>query len=150
MKKWEQYSSMDEAITDYIEHKKQYGVKLNRTQARKAIEKEIPKETEYYQPKIIKYLNSLPECIKAWKESAGMYTSSNGIPDVTAIMKPGGVYFGFEVKRPLLGEPSALQEKFIEDMNNSGGHAYIVTTVDDVKRILIREGIIHEDTKNSV
>ena len=79
-----------------------------------------------------------------------MYTSSNGIPDVTAIMKPGGVYFGFEVKRPLLGEPSALQETFIDNMNNGGGHAYIVTTVDDVKRILIREGIIHEDTKNIV
>ena len=146
MKKWEQYNSMDEAITDYIEHKKQYGVKLNRTQARKAIEKEIPLESKY-QDKIINYLRSLPECIKAWKENKGTYSSMNGTPDITAVMKPGGVYFGFEVKRPLLGEPSALQEKFIENMNEGGGHAYIVITVDDVKRILIREGIIHEDTK---
>lgn len=143
MKKWEQYSSMDEAITDYIEHKKQYGVKLNRTQARKAVEKEIPLETKY-QDKIITYLRSLPECIKAWKENKGTYSSMNGTPDVTAVMKPGGVYFGFEVKRPLIGEPSDLQEKFVADMIKGGGHAYIVVTVDDVKRILIREGIINE------
>lgn len=147
MKKWEDYKDMDEAITDYIEHKKQYGVKLNRTQARKAIEKEIPLESKY-QDKIINYLRSLPECIKAWKENKGTYSSMNGTPDITAVMKPGGVYFGFEVKRPLLGEPSDLQEKFIENMIDGGGHAYIVITVDEVKRILIREGIIHE--KNSV
>lgn len=144
MKKWEEYATMDEAIDDYIEKMAAYGRKLNRTEARKAIEKKIPLETKY-QDKIIKYLRSLPECIKAWKENKGAYSSMNGTPDITAVMEPGGVYFGFEVKRPLLGEPSELQEKFIEDMNKGGGHAYIVVTVDEVRRILIREGIIHED-----
>lgn len=143
MKKWEEYSTMDEAINDYIEKMAAYGKKLNRTEARKAIEKKIPLETKY-QDKIIQYLRSLPECIKAWKENKGPYSSMNGTPDITAVMKPGGVYFGFEVKRPLIGEPSELQEQFIKDMNENGGHAYIVVTVDEVRRILIREGIINE------
>lgn len=146
MKKWEAYTSMDEAIDDYIVYMAAYGKKLNRTEARKAIEKKIPLETKY-QDKIIKYLRSLPECIDAWKENKGAYSSQNGTPDITAVMKPGGIYFGFEVKRPLLGEPSALQEKFIENMTENGGHAYIVITVDDVKRILIQEGIIPERRK---
>ena len=150
MKKWEQYSSMDEAITDYIEHKKQYGVKLNRTQARKAIAKEIPKE-QAYQTKIKNYLETLPECIDVWKETVmGPQSSNQGVPDVAAIMKPSGIYFGFEIKRPLIGKLSERQRARIQKINDGGGHAYIVTTVDDVKRILIREGIIHEDTKNSV
>ena len=135
---------MSEAIDDYIVYMTKYGRKLNRTEARKAIEKKIPLETTY-QDKILKYLKSLPECINAWKENKGAYSSQNGTPDITAVMKPGGIYFGFEVKRPLLGEPSALQEKFIDDMNDNGGHAYIVITVDDVKQILIQEGIIGEN-----
>lgn len=143
LKKWECYESMDEAITDYIEHKKQYGVKLNRTQARKEIEKSIPLETKY-QDKIIKYLKSLPECIDAWKENKGMYSSQNGTPDITAVFKPGGIYFGFEVKRPLIGEASELQKNFIKNMAAGGGHAYVVVTVDDVKEILIKAGIIHD------
>lgn len=141
MKKWEEYDSMDEAIDDYIEKMAAYGRKMNRTEARKEITKKIPLETKY-QDKILKYLKSLPECINAWKENKGAYSSQNGTPDITAVMKPGGVYFGFEVKRPLLGEPSALQEKFIDDMTKNGGHAYIVVTVNDVKQILIHEGMI--------
>lgn len=141
MKDWHEYASMDEAITDYIEYKKQYGTVMNRTQARKEITKKIPLEG-HYQDKVIKYLKSLPECINAWKENKGSYSSQNGTPDVTAVMKPGGVYYGFEVKRPLVGEASALQEKFIEHMNKNGGHAYIVITADDVKQILIQEGMI--------
>ncbi len=144
MKKWEEYSTMDEAVTDYIDKMAAYGKKLNRTDARKAITKKIPLESKY-QDKILKYLKSLPECINAWKENKGTYSSQNGTPDITAVMKPGGIYFGFEVKRPLLGEPSALQEKFVKDMTENGGHAYIVVTVDDVKRILIQEGIINEN-----
>ena len=142
MKKWESYKSMDEAITDYIEHKKQYGVVLNRSEARKAITKEVPLEPKY-QDKIINYLRSLPECINAWKENKGIYSSKNGTPDITAVMKPGGIYFGFEVKRPLLGEVSELQQDFIKNMAAGGGHAYVVVTVDDVKEILIKAGIIH-------
>ena len=142
MKKWEDYTTMDEAVDDYIEKMAAYGRKLNRTEARKAIAQKIPLETAY-QDKIIKYLRSLPECIKAWKENKGRYSSMNGTPDITAVMKPGGIYFGFEVKRPLLGEPSELQEKFIADVTKDGGHAYIVVTKDDVKQILIQEGIIN-------
>lgn len=144
MKPWEAYADMNEAIDDYIKYMAQYDRKLTKTEARKAIQKKIPLE-QHYQDKIIKYLKSLPECINAWKENKGMYSSQNGTPDVTAVMKPGGIYFGFEVKRPLIGETSALQEQFIESMIKNGGHAYQVITVDEVKRILIQEGIIHEN-----
>lgn len=144
MKKWEEYATMDEAIDDYIEKMAAYGKQLSRTEARKAIEKKIPLESKY-QTKILEYLRSLPECIDTWKESAGAYASSNGTPDVTALMKPGGIYFGFEVKRPLLGKLSEIQRARIQKITEGGGHAYQVVTVDDVRRILIREGIINEN-----
>lgn len=143
MKKWEDYTSMDEAIDDYIKKMQAYGKKLNRTEARKEIRKKIPLES-VYQDKIIKYLKSLPECIKVWKENKGAYSSQNGTPDITAVMKPGGIYYGFEVKRPLVGELSDLQEKFINDTIASGGHAYEVVTVDEVRKILKDNGILKE------
>lgn len=142
MKKWEEYASMDEAIDDYIEKMKAYGKTLTRSQARKDIPKKIPLEP-VYQDKILKYLKGLPECIDAWKENKGAYSSKNGTPDITAVMT-GGIYYGFEVKRPLVGKLSDLQEQFINRMIAAGGHAYEVVTVEDVKRILIREGVIQK------
>ena len=143
MKKWEEYKSMDEAIDDYIEKMKAYGKNLTRTQARKEIPKKIPLET-VYQDKILKYLKSLPECIEAWKENKGTYSSKNGTPDITAVMT-GGIYYGFEVKRPLVGKLSDLQEQFINKMIAAGGHAYEVITVEDVRKILRDNCILKED-----
>ena len=139
MKKWHEYKSMDEAVDDYIEKMAAYGKSLNRTQARKEINKKIPLE-DTYQDKIIKYLRSHPQCIKAWKESKGKYGSMNGTPDIIAVMNPGGVYLGIEVKRPLVGVVSDLQKKFIEDVNDAGGHACVAITVDDVKSYMRDHG----------
>lgn len=80
---------------------------------------------------IIKYLKTIPGCF-AWKEHGGMYGTA-GIPDIIACI--GGKFYAFEVKTPV-GKPTALQEATIRKIINCGGRAGIVSSVDDVKRIL--------------
>lgn len=102
----------------------------------------IPKE-KYYQGKVLSYLRDL---IKTgalegyvWKDAAGLYQSA-GFPDVSIIT--GGKYFGFEVKRPFLGKPSALQLKTIEEIRSGGGIVDVVSYVSEVERILRNHGVL--------
>lgn len=68
-----------------------------------------------------------------WKDAAGPY-QQKGIPDIVGCHE--GRFFGFEVKRPLVGELSAIQRHTLAAINAAGGTAYVVTSVEDVRRVL--------------
>ena len=80
---------------------------------------------------ILKYLKSEPECF-AFKEHGGIYSTS-GIPDVICCYK--GKFIAFEVKT-LTGKLSKLQKITIKRINEAGGIAFKVTSIDEVKDIL--------------
>lgn len=80
---------------------------------------------------ILKYLKSEPECF-AFKEHGGIYGVS-GIPDVICCYK--GKFVAFEVKT-LQGKLSKLQEIMIKRINNAGGMAFKVTSLQEVTDIL--------------
>ncbi|MGN1043545.1 MAG: VRR-NUC domain-containing protein [Acutalibacteraceae bacterium] len=80
---------------------------------------------------ILKYLKSAPECF-AFKEHGGIYGVS-GIPDVICCYK--GKFMAFEVKTSQ-GKLSKLQEITIKRINESGGMAFKVTSLQEVKDIL--------------
>ena len=95
----------------------------------------IPKE-KYFQTKIINYLKEIEGSL-VWKEQSGYGYQISGLPDVCCIIS--GQFYGFEVKRPLVGVTSEIQRKRMEQIANAGGVAAIVSYVEDVKKILNRE-----------
>lgn len=87
-----------------------------------ALRKEIKKES-YYQERIKKALKAkYPEAFIV-KISQSLYSQA-GIPDI--LMIHNGHYFGFEVKRPVVGIPSKLQEETIRKITAAGGTALFV------------------------
>ena len=80
---------------------------------------------------ILKYLKSEPECF-AFKEHGGLYGVS-GLPDIICCYK--GKFMAFEVKTTQ-GRLSKLQEITIKRINESGGMAFKVTSLQEVKDIL--------------
>ncbi|XBX04217.1 VRR-NUC domain-containing protein [Enterocloster clostridioformis] len=80
---------------------------------------------------IMRYLKDLPGCF-AWKTHGGMYGTA-GIPDIIACV--GGRFCAFEVKQPG-GRLSRLQEVTLKKIEDAGGVAGKVTSVEDVKRLL--------------
>lgn len=86
---------------------------------------------------ILKYLKSEPECF-AFKEHGDLYSTS-GIPDIICCYK--GQFMAFEVKTPR-GKLSKLQEIAIKRINESGGMAFKVTSLQEVKDIL--KGVVPE------
>lgn len=107
-------------------------------EARAYIRRQLPKES-FYQDKIIKHIKALVPSVFVWKAAAGAY-SRQGIPDVCAVI--GGRFYGFEVKRPLIGELSRIQARAIEQIKEAGGRAYVVSWPEDVTRILKEAGEI--------
>ena len=85
---------------------------------------------------IQRYLKTLPRCF-FWKEHGGMYGTA-GIPDIIACID--GQFFGFEVKTRT-GKPTTLQEATIRKINDAGGTALVVRSVDDVKDALRHAGL---------
>ena len=77
------------------------------------------------------YLKTVPGCF-FWKEHGGQYGTA-GIPDIIACI--GGHFYGFEVKTDI-GKPTKLQEATIRKINEAGGTAVVVRSVDEVKRII--------------
>lgn len=130
MRRLDDFATKQEAV-DYIIWEK----KLSRQQAEKYLTQHLPKES-YYQTKIIKYLKSEYPLSFVWKAAAGPY-SQQGIPDVCAVI--GGIFYGFEVKRPFIGRATQIQMDTIRRIRKAGGRAGIVTGIEDVKRI-IEEG----------
>lgn len=86
---------------------------------------------------ILKYLKSEPECF-AFKEHGGIYGVS-GIPDIICCYK--GKFMAFEVKTTQ-GRLSKLQEITIKRINESGGMAFKVTSLQEVKDVL--KGVMPE------
>ena len=86
---------------------------------------------------ILKYLKSEPECF-AFKEHGGMYSTA-GIPDIICCYR--GKFVAFEVKT-LTGKLSKLQEITIKRINEAGGMAIKVTSLQEVKNVL--EGVMPE------
>lgn len=86
---------------------------------------------------ILKYLKTEPECF-AFKEHGGIYGVS-GIPDIICCYK--GKFMSFEVKTPQ-GKLSKLQEITIKRINEAGGIAFKVTSLEEVKNIL--KGVMPE------
>lgn len=80
---------------------------------------------------ILKYLKTEPECF-AFKEHGGIYGVS-GLPDIICCYK--GKFMSFEVKTPQ-GKLSKLQEITIKRINEAGGIAVKVTSLQEVKDVL--------------
>lgn len=103
----------------------------------------LPKESAF-QTDIIKAVKlwtaerSISPTSFLWKHNAGVY-NSNGLPDLMLVCD--GQFFAFEVKRPYVGKLTFLQEKTIDNINNAGGHAAIVTYPSEVKAILKQSGV---------
>lgn len=96
---------------------------LTKSKAAETCRKAIPKEA-YYQRKILKGLKEkYPEAFVV-KIAQGAY-SQGGLPDILVVLD--GHYFGFEVKRPLIGEVSRLQEMTIARIRTAGGTAEVIS-----------------------
>ena len=130
------------SIKELHQHLQQIGTVKTYAEAERWARENVPKE-KYYQGKVLAYLRDLVKTGAlegyVWKDAAGLYQSA-GFPDVSIIT--GGKYFGFEVKRPLLGKPSALQLKTIEAIRSGGGIVEVVSYVSEVERILREHGAL--------
>lgn len=128
---WSQFGTESDAAEWLIENGKTHSF----AEARKYMSQNIPKES-YYQDKIIKHIKQLIPTAFVWKAAAGPY-SRKGIPDVCAVIH--GRYYGFEVKRPILGALSKIQEQTIKKIREAGGKAYVVTFTKEVTKLLYDE-----------
>lgn len=128
---WEGFETKADAVHWLTEN----GKAKNFAEARKYMNANIPKES-YYQDKIIKHIRQLIPTAFVWKAAAGPY-SRQGIPDVCAVIH--GRYYGFEVKRPLVGVLSRIQEQTIKQIQKAGGKAYVVTFTKEVTKLLYDE-----------
>ncbi len=92
--------------------------------------------------KILKYLNSLPNCF-AWKTWGGMYSTA-GIPDIICCFQ--GQFIAFEVKVGK-NKPTKLQETTISQIKHAGGLAYVVYSLEEVIKIM--EGMMRDACDSS-
>ena len=81
---------------------------------------------------IMRYLKTVPRCF-CWKQHGGQYGTA-GLPDIICCID--GRFVAFEVKTPS-GRLSKLQESMLTRINAAKGKAFKVTSVDEVKEILI-------------
>ena len=81
---------------------------------------------------IKRYLASLGSDVFFWKEHGGPYGTS-GVPDIICCYK--GRFLGLEVKLPT-GRLTELQKRAIRKINQAGGIACRVESVEDVKRVI--------------
>ena len=88
------------------------------------------KETDIVKA-ILRCLKTIPDCF-AWKEHGGMYGTA-GVPDIIACI--GGRFYAFEVKTEK-GKATALQMATIRKIQNAGGTASVVRSVDEVRAVL--------------
>lgn len=92
----------------------------------------LPMESSY-QAKIVDFLRrDYPDAF-VWKAAAGPY-SRGGIPDICVVWR--GRFYGFEVKRPFIGQLTRLQEQTIAEIRAAGGIAEVVSYPDEVDNFL--------------
>lgn len=87
---------------------------------------------------IMKYLESLPNC-KCINIKGGVYTE-RGTPDILGCLN--GMMFLFECKRSADEKPEQIQKWRLAEWKAAGAIAERVNSVDEVKIILQKEGII--------
>lgn len=107
-------------------------------QAEKYLRTILPLES-HYQTRIIKHIKKLRPDAFVWKVASGEY-SRGGIPDICAIID--GNYYGFEVKRPFIGEVTDLQRKTIEAIRRAGGRACVVCCPAEAEDFLKEGGAV--------
>ncbi len=96
--------------------------------ARKIARDKIPKES-YYQRKILEALrDAFPT--GRWRKNAAGIGQDSGEPDLIGCLD--GKFIAVEVKRPLIGALTALQERAIRDIRAAGGCAMVATYPDEV------------------
>lgn len=86
--------------------------------------------------------------IKKWLDSNGYWWmkvhgdmfQKAGIPDILACIN--GRFVGIEVKRPTGGRVSELQKYHIEQIQKSGGVAFVATSVEEVRTYLKQFNVI--------
>lgn len=118
LEKYEKNFDENEFMRSFMERKQISTKKQALAELRKLIKKE-----GYYQTKIKEALKKrYPDAFVA-KISQGAYSQA-GIPDVMFIKD--GHYFGFEVKRPVVGIRSKLQEQTARMIQAAGGTAAFV------------------------
>lgn len=98
------------------------GIK-NKKKAMSELRKLIKSEG-YYQTKVKEQLKKKYPGAFVRKIAQGAY-SEGGTPDI--LMIKDGHYFGFEVKRPVVGIRSKLQEETVRMIRAAGGTAEFVT-----------------------
>lgn len=120
-----------------------------RSEAEKWMRKNIPPESKY-QKAIKDYLSELGYRCCCWKVHEGGYMKS-GIPDINAVIC--GEFWAFEVKRPFLGVVSPAQRQMMDRINAAGGHAEVVSYVEEVEQLLMpllrKEGIYGRDKEHT-
>ena len=91
----------------------------------------MKKDETKIQDDFIRYLNSH----KIWNFRYQAQSNKFGLPDIIAIYQ--GYFLGLEVKTPT-GKPTTLQKMVLNDISDAGGYGAIVTSVEDVWRLLER------------
>ena len=122
-------------VKSFMERKKITTKQKALSELRKLIKKE-----GYYQSEIKEALKKKYPDAFVVKISQGAY-SEGGIPDV--LMIKDGHYFGFEVKRPVVGIRSKLQEETVRKIQAAGGTATFVRWPEDA----IMEGEEYEKSQ---
>ena len=87
---------------------------------------------------ILRYLKTVPHCFY-WKQHGGQFGTA-GLPDIICCID--GWFIAFEVKTES-GKLTALQSATLDKINAANGGAYVVRSVDEVKKIV--EGLFHEE-----
>ena len=91
------------------------------------------RKESWCQARIIKWLREAYPDAFVWKAAAGPYCRQ-GIPDICMVLN--GRFYGFEVKRPVVGRLSKIQEQTIKEISAAGGIAGVVSYPEDVERMI--------------
>ena len=126
----EKYAGKLDAGNFVNSYAKKRGITVKKALAE--LTKKIPKES-YYQDKIKKELKKRYENAFIRKINQGAYSEA-GTPDIMMIYD--GHYFGFEVKRPVIGRPTKLQEKTIDAIRKAGGTAACISWPEEAVRMV--------------
>lgn len=81
---------------------------------------------------------TITDGIMRWMKGAGYWAvkihgaayQTAGLPDIIAIDR-NGRFVGLEVKRPVIGKVTMLQQKTLDAINQGGGYAVVVRSIAD-------------------
>lgn len=110
----------------------QTGHTLSAAQADKLLRDTLPKES-YFQSNLLRWLKENYSTAFVWKVQTGPY-ARQGLPDICAVID--GQFYGFEVKRPYIGELAPIQRATIDALIKAGGRAGVVTWPEDAEKII--------------